>query len=253
MDKENTMNSLIHSFAKTIRQSRYLVFFGGAGVSTPSGIPDFRSAKGLYSQRLHRQFTPEQLISHTFYASYPQEFFAFYKKNLVYPNALPNSCHLALARLEEKGFCKSVVTQNIDSLHQMAGSKNVLELHGSVKRNYCENCRAFYDEKAVLQAADVPYCQTCGGRVKPDVVLYEEPLNQEVLVAAVSEISRADTLVVGGTSLVVNPAASLIQFFKGGSLVVINKTITPADQKATLVIRQDIAEVFSQTMELLAL
>lgn len=243
------MFSSIENFADIIKNSHYLVFFGGAGVSTASGIPDFRSADGLYSKRLHQHFSPEQLISHTFYKKYPEDFFAFYKKSLIYPNAKPNACHIALAQLEEQNLCKAVVTQNIDGLHQAAGSKKVFELHGSVKRNYCESCHTCYDEDYILEAAGIPACQKCGTRVKPDVVLYEESLDPIVLNKSIDEISRADTLVVGGTSLIVYPAASLIYYFKGKNLIVINKTTTPADQGAQLVIHGDIAKVFSLAME----
>ena len=236
----------IKKLKEIIDESENIVFFGGAGVSTESGIPDFRSANGIYNQKLNREVSPEEMISHTFYVNHPEDFFAFYKDKLIYPNAQPNDCHKALAKLEEMGKVKAIVTQNIDGLHQKAGSKNVFELHGSVLRNYCENCHAFYDENKVLDAAGVPTCDKCGGRVKPDVVLYEEGLDDEVINGAVNAISRADTLIIGGTTLIVYPAAGLIRYFHGKNLVLINKTETPADSNADLVIHEPIGEVFAE-------
>ena len=236
---------------QVIKNSKHLVFFGGAGVSVPSGIPDFRSATGLYSQKHHKHFTPEELISNTFYLRYPEEFFAFYKSHLLFPEVEPNFCHTTLSFLEKKGLCKAVVTQNIDNLHQKAGSQNVYELHGSVYRNYCEKCHAFYGLETIIAFEGVPRCLKCKGRIKPDVVLYEEVLNQEVLSAAIAQIHKADTLIIGGTSLVVYPAASLIHYFKGKNLVLINKSITQADKIATLLIHEDIAKVFEEVMLLL--
>lgn len=238
-------------FADMIRNSKSIVFFGGAGVSTESNIPDFRSSKGLFSMKLKSHFSPEQLVSHTFYEKYPSEFFEFYKENLIYPEAKPNKAHLALARLEEMGKLKAVITQNIDGLHQAAGSKNVYELHGSVKRNYCEDCGAFYDENYILASTGIPVCEKCGGRVKPDVVLYEEGLDQRVFRGAVNAMIMSDTLIVGGTSLAVYPAASLLQYFHGNNLILINKSPTSADNEANLVIRDAIGEVFDQTMRML--
>lgn len=242
------MNEKIKQLSKILRESNNIVFFGGAGVSTASNIPDFRSSNGLYSKKLNRNFTPEQAVSHTFFMRYPEEFFDFYKKNLVYPAAKPNACHLALAKLEEMGKLKAVVTQNIDGLHQAAGSKVVYELHGSVLRNYCMDCHAFYDADYVLKADGVPKCGKCGGVIKPDVVLYEEGLDDEVISGAIQAIRQADTLIIGGTSLVVYPAAGLIHYFKGKNLVLINKSETSADAQADLVINADIAKVLDEAV-----
>ena len=242
------MNKEVEALAEILKESSRIVFFGGAGVSTASGIPDFRSSNGIFSQRLKMNVSPEQLVSHTFFVRYPEEFFDFYKKNLVYPDARPNDCHLALAKLEEMGKLSAVVTQNIDGLHQAAGSRKVYELHGSVLRNYCLDCHAFYDDTYILKADGVPRCESCGGVVKPDVVLYEEGLDQDVMEGAVNAIESADTLIIGGTSLVVYPAAGLIRYFHGKNLVLINKSETSADQNADLVIHQDIAEVMRQAV-----
>ena len=239
------MNTQIEKLTKILRDSNNIVFFGGAGVSTSSGIPDFRSSNGLWNEKLKINFTPEQLVSHTFFMRYPKEFFKFYKDKLIYPNAKPNGCHLALAKLEEMGKLKAVVTQNIDGLHQAAGSKVVYELHGSVLRNYCMKCGAFYDVKFILESNGVPTCPKCGGKVKPDVVLYEEGLDNDVITRAVKTITQADTLIIGGTSLVVYPAAGLIDYFRGENLVLINKSTTSADNKADLIINDDIAKVLS--------
>ena len=241
----------VKELSEILRTSNNIVFFGGAGVSTESNIPDFRSSKGLWNEKLRQNFTPEQLVSHTFYLRYPDAFFEFYKSKLIYPDAKPNKAHLAIARLEEMGKVKAVVTQNIDGLHQAAGSKNVYELHGSVLRNYCEECGEFYDAEYILNSPGVPVCKKCGGRVKPDVVLYEESLDSKVLMGATSAIAHADTLIIGGTSLVVYPAAGLIQYFKGRYLVLINKTATAADLDANLVIREPIGEVMAEAMKLL--
>ena len=243
------MKEEIAKLKQIIDESNNIVFFGGAGVSTESGIPDFRSANGIYNQKLNREVSPEEMISHTFYVRHPEDFFAFYKDKLIYPNAEPNACHKALAKLEEQGKVKAIVTQNIDGLHQKAGSKVVYELHGSVLRNYCEQCHAFYDENKVLESDGVPKCDKCGGRVKPDVVLYEEGLDENVIDGAVDAISKADTLIVGGTTLIVYPAAGLIRYFHGKNLVLINKTETPADANADLVIHDAIGEVFKEVME----
>jgi NAD-dependent deacetylase len=228
-----------------LKESTNVVFFGGAGVSTESKIPDFRSSNGLFNERLNITFTPEQLVSHSFYIKYPEEFFKFYKSKLLYPDAKPNSGHIALAKLEQIGKLKAIITQNIDGLHQMAGSKNVFELHGSVHRNYCVKCHAFYDANFILEAEGVPFCNKCGGQVKPDVVLYEESLDNNVISAAIDAISKADTLIIGGTSLVVYPAAGLIDYFRDKNLVLINKSSTSADSKATLVINDSIGKVLN--------
>lgn len=243
------MSEQIKELAEILEGSDNIVFFGGAGVSTESNIPDFRSSNGLWNEKLQINFTPEQLVSHTFYVRYPEEFFKFYKDKLIYPDAKPNTAHKALAKLEQLGKLKAVVTQNIDGLHQAAGSKTVYELHGSVLRNYCEKCHAFYDEKFILGSEGVPVCPKCGGRVKPDVVLYEEGLDQDVIDGAVRAIAAADTLIIGGTSLVVYPAAGLIQYFNGRHLILINKSETSADRKADLVIHESIGEVFGEALK----
>lgn len=242
------MDQKINQLTDIIKGSNNIVFFGGAGVSTASGIPDFRSSNGLYSKKLNRNFTPEQAVSHSFFVRYPEEFFDFYKKNLVYPDAKPNDCHFALAKLEKEGKLKAVVTQNIDGLHQAAGSKKVYELHGSVLRNYCTKCMEFYDADYVMKTDGVPKCDKCGGVVKPDVVLYEEGLDDETINGAIKAISEADTLIIGGTSLVVYPAAGLINYFRGRNLVLINKSSTSADSKADLVINDDIAKVMREAV-----
>jgi len=242
------MNEKIEQLKKIIDESSNIVFFGGAGVSTESGIPDFRSASGLYNQKLNREVSPEEMVSRTFYEQHTEDFFAFYKDKLIYPNAEPNYCHRALAELEAQGKLSAVVTQNIDGLHQKAGSKTVYELHGSVLRNYCTQCHAFYDETKVLNAKSIPLCDKCDGIVKPDVVLYEECLDDNVINGAVRSIERADTLIIGGTTLIVYPAAGLIRYFRGKNLVLINKTATPADDRADLVIHDSIGEVFRQVM-----
>ena len=217
-----------------------IVFFGGAGVSTESGIPDFRSEDGLYRQQY--QYPPETIISHSFYMKNPEEFYRFYKNKMIFEDAKPNPAHLALARLEKQGKLKAVITQNIDGLHQAAGSRNVLELHGSVHRNHCMECGRFFGLDAILESEGVPHCP-CGGILKPDVVLYEEGLDQETLQKAVYYISHADMLIVGGTSLTVYPAAGLIDYYRGRKLVLINKTVTPMDSQADLVINDKLGEV----------
>lgn len=226
-----------------IAGSDNIVFFGGAGVSTESGIPDFRSVDGLYNQQY--DYPPETIISHTFYLRHPEEFYRFYKNRMLFPDARPNAAHLALARLEQEGRLRAVITQNIDGLHQAAGSREVLELHGSVHRNYCTRCGRFYSLEEILEMDGVPHC-TCGGVIKPDVVLYEEGLDQETLQKAVSYIRHADVLIIGGTSLTVYPAAGLIDYYQGHKLVLINKSVTPMDSRADLVIGGKIGEVFSQ-------
>jgi len=231
---------------KVIDESKNIVFFGGAGVSTESGIPDFRSESGLYHAQQTYGYSPEYMLSHTFYKKDPEMFFKYYKENLINSDAEPNDAHKALAKLEEMGKVKAVVTQNIDGLHQKAGSKVVYELHGGVLRNYCEKCGKPYSLDYIMDEANcengVPHC-TCGGIVKPDVVLYEEMLNDATVSAAIDAISQADTLIIGGTSLVVYPAAGLINYFHGKNLVLINKDKTSADSKATLVINDAIGKV----------
>lgn len=242
------MSTKIEELTKILRNSNNIVFFGGAGVSTESNIPDFRSSNGLWNEKLKINFTPEQLVSHTFFMRYPEEFFKFYKDKLIYPEAKPNAAHIALAKLEKMGKLKAIVTQNIDGLHQAAGSKNVFELHGSVLRNYCMKCHAFYDEKFILASEGIPTCPKCGGKVKPDVVLYEEGLDESIIEGSVRAISKADTLIIGGTSLVVYPAAGLINYFKGKNLVLINKSTTSADNKANLVIHDSIGKVLGEAV-----
>ena len=233
---------------KIIDESSNIVFFGGAGVSTESGVPDFRSESGLYHAKQKYGHSPETMLSHTFYVNHPEAFYQYYKENLIHPEARPNAAHRALAKLEEMGKLRAVITQNIDGLHQKAGSRTVYEVHGSVLRNYCESCHKFYDVNYIMDESHckdgVPYC-TCGGRIKPDVVLYEEALDQRVLGAAVDAIERADCMIVGGTSLVVYPAAGLINYFHGKHLVLINKSATPYDSKADLVITDAIGKVMS--------
>lgn len=233
-----------NNLKELIANHNNIVFFGGAGVSTESNIPDFRSSTGLFSQKLNKQFTAEQLVSHTFFVRYPEDFFEFYKDKLIYPNAKPNNAHIALAKLEEMGKLKAIITQNIDGLHQMAGSKNVLELHGSVHRNYCTKCGKFFDLEAMLNLdGNIPYCDKCGSIVKPDVVLYEEALDNDVITKTISAISNADLLIIGGTSLAVYPAASFIDYYKGKYIALINKANTVYDKSASLVINKPIGEV----------
>ncbi len=226
-----------------VNESKNIVFFGGAGVSTESGIPDFRSVDGLYHQQY--DYPPETILSHTFYRQKPDEFYRFYRAKMLCLDAKPNAAHLKLAQWEQEGKLRAVVTQNIDGLHQAAGSKIVLELHGSVLRNYCETCSAFYDAEYILHSEGVPAC-TCGGSIKPDVVLYEEGLNQKTLTDAVRYISQADVLIVGGTSLAVYPAAGLLDYYNGNKLVLVNKTPTPRDSIADLIVQGSIGEIFSQ-------
>lgn len=234
----------IELLQKLIDKYDNLVFFGGAGVSTESGIPDFRSVDGLYHQSY--DYPPETIISHSFFQQNPEEFYRFYKDKMLALWAEPNDAHKKLAELEQAGKLRAVVTQNIDGLHQKAGSKAVYELHGSVHRNYCMNCKASYDAEYVLKAEGVPRCEKCGGMIKPDVVLYEEGLDMGVMQAAIRTISRAQVLIVGGTSLVVYPAAGLLQYFCGEALVVINKSATPVDCKADLLIQEPIGQVFGK-------
>ena len=223
-----------------LSESENIVFFGGAGVSTESKIPDFRSTDGLYNQQY--AYPPETILSHTFYMRRPEEFYRFYRNKMLFPDAEPNRAHKALAKLEQEGRLRAVITQNIDGLPQKAGSREVLELHGSVLRNYCTKCGKFYGLEAVLESEGVPRC-TCGGVIKPDVVLYEEGLDQHTLQKAVYYISNADVLIIGGTSLTVYPAAGLIDYYGGKKLVLINKSVTPMDSRADLVISGPIGEI----------
>ncbi len=237
---EQSNEQAIDTLRDWIAASDNIVFFGGAGVSTESGIPDFRSVDGLYNQQY--DYPPETIISHSFYKANPEEFYRFYRNRMLFPDAQPNAAHKALARLEEEGKLKAVITQNIDGLHQAAGSREVLELHGSVHRNYCERCGRFYSLDDIMAMDGVPRCE-CGGTIKPDVVLYEESLDGQTMYKAISYIEKADVLIVGGTSLVVYPAAGLIDYYRGNKLVLINLSVTPMDRKANLVITGRIGEV----------
>ena len=230
-----------------LASSRRAVFFGGAGMSTESGIPDFRSAGGIYSETLHQEFRPEQMASHTFLMAHPAEFFDFYRRRFVYLSAAPNAGHYALAELERQGHLAAVVTQNIDGLHQAAGSKTVYELHGSIRRAHCTDCGAHYELDYILHHRPIPHC-FCGGIVRPDVVLYEESLDSATIEGAVAAIRAADTLIIGGTSLIVYPAAGLIDYFRGAHLVLINKSETRADRRAELVIRAPIGDVLHEAL-----
>ena len=236
-------------FKQWIAESNRIVFFGGAGVSTESGIPDFRSVDGLYNQQY--DYPPETILSHTFFMRNTEAFYRFYKAKMLMLDAKPNPAHLALAKLEEMGKLKGIITQNIDGLHQAAGSKNVQELHGSVLRNYCMRCGESYDARYMKQADGVPRCRKCGGIIKPDVVLYEEGLDNDTISQSVSAIANADVLIIGGTSLVVYPAAGLVDYYRGKKLVLINRDSTPRDGRADLIIRAPIGQVFSKAMELL--
>lgn len=246
----DNLEEKIISLRDMIKDSDNIVFFGGAGVSTESDIPDFRSSDGLFSKKLNKHFSPEQLVSHTFYVHYPEDFYAFYKDKLIYPDARPNKAHKALAYLEKIGKLRAVVTQNIDGLHQMAGSKNVLELHGSVNSNTCQSCGYNMDLKEFLDLEGlVPKCPKCGGSVKPDVVLYEESLNEDTIIKTIKAISETDMLIVGGTSLVVYPAAGFLDYFKGRHIVLINKAETSYDRRADLVINDSIGNVLDMVIK----
>ena len=229
---------------REVKQSDNIVFFGGAGVSTESGIPDFRSVDGLYNQQY--DYPPETILSHTFYRKNPEEFYRFYRNKMLCLDAEPNMAHKKLAELEAAGKVKAVITQNIDGLHQLAGSKKVLELHGSVHRNYCESCRHLYDASYMLNSEGVPHCEECGGEIKPDVVLYEEGLDNQIIQEAVYYISQADMLIIGGTSRAVYPAAGLVDYYRGNKLVLVNKTSTPRDSMADLVLQESIGELFGK-------
>lgn len=243
------MSDPIQELRDIIEKYDNIVFFGGAGVSTESGIPDFRSVDGLYHQQY--DYPPETILSHTFYRRKPEEFYRFYRNKMYFPDSKPNAAHLALAKLEEIGKLRAVVTQNIDGLHQAAGSKNVLELHGSTLRNYCETCGHFHTLEYIVKAEGVPKCEKCGGPVKPDVVLYEEGLDETTITKSIQYIRQCDVLIIGGTSLSVYPAAGLIDYFNGDKLIVINKAPTPKDAKADLLIQAPIGEVFRNYNSLL--
>lgn len=237
------MNKEIEKLQEIIDDSENIVFFGGAGVSTESNIPDFRSADGLYQQKY--KYSPEQIVSHTFFMRNTEGFYEFYKEKMMFLDAKPNAAHKKLAELEQAGKLKAIITQNIDGLHQAAGSKHVMELHGSVHRNYCMKCHKFFDASYMLHSAGVPKCE-CGGVIKPDVVLYEEGLDNEVVSDAIRTIAEAEVMIVGGTSLAVYPAAGLLDYFRGRALVLINKGATPQDRNADLLIQKPIGQIFSQ-------
>lgn len=239
------MNAEIATFKQWIAESDNIIFFGGAGVSTESNIPDFRSVDGLYNQEY--DYPPEQILSHSFFIRNPLEFYRFYRNKMLFLDAEPNMAHKILAKLEEQGKLKAVVTQNIDGLHQKAGSKNVLELHGSVLRNYCEHCGKFHTAEYILNSEGIPHC-SCGGRIKPDVVLYEEGLDNDILTKSISAISKAEVLIVGGTSLTVYPAAGLVDYYRGNKLILINKSVTAWDKKADLLINDSIGKVFASLL-----
>ena len=241
MDKYEILNSMIN-------HSRKIVFFTGAGISVPSGIPDFRSADGLYNEKREDKIRPEDIISHSFYMAHKELFYSFYKNKMMYLDAKPNAAHKWIAELD-KDKQVTVVTQNIDGLHTLAGSKNVVEIHGSIHRNYCERCNKFFDAKYVYDAEGVPHCDKCGGDIKPDVVLYEESLNEEEINRAINAIMQADTLVVIGTSLSVYPAAGFIRYFRGSCLILLNKSSTSYDNMADLVINEDIVKIIEKLHE----
>lgn len=234
----------IERFKELVGNSDNIVFFGGAGVSTESGIPDFRSVDGLYNQKY--DYPPETILSHTFFRRNTEEFYRFYRAKMLALDAKPNAAHKKLAQWEQEGKLKAVVTQNIDGLHQAAGSKMVYELHGSVHRNYCQKCGAFYDARYMLESKGIPKCEKCGGIIKPDVVLYEEGLDDATMRGTIRAISHADVLIIGGTSLTVYPAAGLIDYYNGNKLVLINKSVTPMDSRADLLVQGPIGEIFSQ-------
>ncbi len=239
------MMTACETLKKWLAESNNIVFFGGAGVSTESSIPDFRSTDGLYNQQY--AYPPETILSHTFYMRKTDEFYRFYRNKMLFPDAEPNRAHKALAKLEAEGRLKAVVTQNIDGLHQKAGSKEVMELHGSVLRNYCQRCGKFHGIEAILHSDGVPKCE-CGGTIKPDVVLYEEGLDQHTIQRSVYHISHADVLIIGGTSLTVYPAAGLIDYYNGNKLVLINKSVTAMDNRADLVISGPIGEILGEAV-----
>ena len=241
---ENIRMVDIEKLQNMIDESSRIVFFGGAGVSTESGIPDFRSVDGLYNQQY--DYPPETILSHTFFRRNTEEFYRFYRAKMLALDAKPNAAHKKLAQWEQEGKLKAVVTQNIDGLHQAAGSKMVYELHGSVHRNYCQKCGAFYDARYMLESKGIPKCEKCGGIIKPDVVLYEEGLDDATMRGAIRAISHADVLIIGGTSLTVYPAAGLIDYYNGNKLVLINKSVTPMDSRADLLVQGPIGEIFSQ-------
>lgn len=235
---------------KIIDNSDNIVFFGGAGVSTESNIPDFRSSNGIFNQKENQTYSPETVVSHNFFMKKTEFFYEFYKDKMIYKDAMPNKAHKALAKLEKMGKLKAVVTQNIDGLHQMAGSKNVLELHGSIMKNTCTKCGKKFDLEYIISSNKVPHCDECGSVIKPDVVLYEESLDSDVINSAISYIRQADVLIVGGTSLVVYPASGLINYFRGSKLILINKSTTSYDNNADLIINDSIGKVLGEVVGL---
>lgn len=237
-----------NAFRTLLDSSDNIVFFGGAGVSTESGIPDFRSASGLYHEHSPSGYTPEEILSHDFFMAHTEEFYRFYRSRMIYADAKPNAAHITLARLEKTGRLKAVITQNIDGLHQMAGSRNVLELHGSAHRNHCMKCGASYDLDHILASEGIPLCEKCHGIIKPDVVLYQETLNSQIMEAAAKYIRNSDMLIIGGTSFTVYPAAGLVDDYRGSKLVLINKTKTPFENKADYIHYGPIGEFFSSAM-----
>ncbi len=239
------MDTKIKRLKSIIDNSKKIVIFSGAGLSTNSGIPDFRSANGIYNQKTKLNIRPEEIISHSFFITNPKEFYEFYFDKMVYTNALPNIAHKYFYELEKDGKEVSIVTQNIDNLHQMAGSKNVYELHGSIMRNYCTKCHKFYSLEDIINKKPVPYCE-CGGIIKPDVILYEEALNEKVIEGALDKISHADTMIIVGTSLTVYPAAGFVRYFRGSNLILINKSETSYDSYATITINDDICKVIEE-------
>ena len=237
-----------NAFRTLLDSADNIVFFGGAGVSTESGIPDFRSASGLYHEHSLSSHTPEEILSHDFFIAHTEEFYRFYRSRIIHADAKPNAAHVALARLEKVGKLKTVITQNIDGLHQMAGSKNVLELHGSLHRNHCMKCGASYGLDHILASENIPLCKKCHGIIKPDVVLYQETLNSQIMEGAINHIMNSDVFIIGGTSLTVYPSAGLVDYYRGSKLVLINKTKTPFDDKADYIHYGPIGELFSSAM-----
>lgn len=243
------MDENILKLKKLVSESSNIVFFGGAGVSTESGIPDFRSEQGIYNTVKNFGYPPEQILSHSFFMKNPEKFYDFYRSTMIYESAKPNLAHLGLAKLEKQGKLKAIVTQNIDGLHQLAGSKTVYELHGSIHRNYCMKCGKFYPLSTITESKGVPQCKECGGIIKPDVVLYEEGLDEEIINNSIKAIKKADMLIVGGTSLNVYPAASFVNYYDGNKLILINKSKIPYDRYADLLIHDSIGKVFNEIIE----
>lgn len=240
---------IFNDLKKIIDNSSNIVFFGGAGVSTESNIPDFRSNTGLYKTRSNYSYPPEVMLSHSFFCSNPGDFFQFYKEKMIFQDAKPNDAHYALAELERRGKLRAIITQNIDGLHQQAGSKNVLELHGSIHRNYCMQCGKSFNLDYIINSKDtIPVCDSCGGTVKPDVVLYEEGLDMDVLNSAIDYVKNADVFIIGGTSLVVYPAANLVYYYPGNKIILINKSITPFDSKANLSIHDSVGKILKSIL-----